>query len=52
GGTCTNKGPDCPYVSYLCKHPIYEQLMNTECPETCGTCGSTSAPGQGCGTHD
>ncbi|KAI6212547.1 hypothetical protein M3Y94_00039000 [Aphelenchoides besseyi] len=31
---------DCPRLASYCTNPIYQQLMNEECPKTCGTCGN------------
>ncbi|VDM99753.1 unnamed protein product [Thelazia callipaeda] len=33
-----NKPSSCPALKHLCKDPLYEQLMSTECPKTCGKC--------------
>ncbi|PIO53636.1 shTK domain protein, partial [Teladorsagia circumcincta] len=38
---------DCPYTTQLCGDPRYRQVMQIQCPRTCGFCaigGSTLAP--------
>ncbi|CAJ0588987.1 unnamed protein product [Cylicocyclus nassatus] len=38
---------DCPSRAHLCKNPLYKQLMESQCPKTCGKC-PPSAPSLVC----
>ncbi|KAI6240965.1 ShTK domain protein [Aphelenchoides fujianensis] len=37
-GECEDRGPDCSRLSYLCNNPIYQPLMERDCPRSCNNC--------------
>uniref|UniRef100_A0A914DUF4 ShKT domain-containing protein n=1 Tax=Acrobeloides nanus TaxID=290746 RepID=A0A914DUF4_9BILA len=36
---CIDNSPSCQRRSYLCKIPLYKNIMKMECAYTCGFCG-------------
>ncbi|TKR70615.1 hypothetical protein L596_022618 [Steinernema carpocapsae] len=39
---------DCPSRHYLCKDPLYKDVMVDQCPKTCDLCGKRGRPKPGC----